>query len=328
MDKLKVTSSARLHITLIDLNGSIGRVDGGIGLTLKEPEIMLEFCKSAEVGISGVESEMLNRLSNSAHQLIDHLGIKEGVSVNVRNDIPTHCGLGSGTQSLLSLGYGISKLYGVETGIRELAHVLGRGGTSGIGTAAFEKGGFILDAGHRFGKGRKEKFAPTSASKGIHPAPVIANYSFPGWDIILATPGVKKGSHGEEEAELFAKLCPIPLGEVREISHIILMGILPAIIEEDIETFGRCIEKVQGIGWKKIEIEYQHPVIAETMGCMKDLGAFGVGMSSWGPAIFGFSDSKKESRRIQKETQRFLNSSAGGATLITKSRNKGAGLED
>ncbi|ODS39333.1 MAG: hypothetical protein A7316_05710 [Candidatus Altiarchaeales archaeon WOR_SM1_86-2] len=326
MEKLTIASSARLHMTLIDLNGSLGRVDGGIGLALKEPEIVLEFCKSGDLEISGVEGELFNRLSNAAYQLMDRLNIEGSVSINANNEIPEHSGLGSGTQSLLCTGYGISKLYDIDMSIRELACILGRGGTSGIGTAAFEKGGFIVDAGHRFGMGYKEKFAPTSASKGIPPAPVIANYNFPDWNVILAIPEVKKGSHGEEEAQLFEKLCPVPLREVREISHIILMNILPAIIEEDIKTFGGGVERMQRIGWKKIEIEYQHPVIAKTMETMKDSGAFGVGMSSWGPAVFGFSDSERESRQIQKETRRFLDDSVRGVTLITKARNKGVEL--
>jgi len=36
MEKLTIASSARLHMTLIDLNGSLGRVDGGIGPVWKE----------------------------------------------------------------------------------------------------------------------------------------------------------------------------------------------------------------------------------------------------------------------------------------------------
>jgi len=37
-----IKTPCRLHFSLIDLNGSLGRVDGGIGLTLKKPNFSIE----------------------------------------------------------------------------------------------------------------------------------------------------------------------------------------------------------------------------------------------------------------------------------------------
>ena len=39
---MEIETSARLHLSLIDLNGSEGRIDGGIGITLKNPSLILE----------------------------------------------------------------------------------------------------------------------------------------------------------------------------------------------------------------------------------------------------------------------------------------------
>ena len=50
-------------------------------------------------------------------------------------------------------GPGYAQLHGRQLTTRELARLMGRGGTSGIGTAAFDHGGFIIDGGHRFGAG-------------------------------------------------------------------------------------------------------------------------------------------------------------------------------
>ena len=36
-----IKSPSRLHLTLIDMNGSYGRIDGGIGLTIKDPNFVL-----------------------------------------------------------------------------------------------------------------------------------------------------------------------------------------------------------------------------------------------------------------------------------------------
>ena len=38
---LEIITPSRLHLTLIDMNASIGRVDGSIGLTLDNPVIKI-----------------------------------------------------------------------------------------------------------------------------------------------------------------------------------------------------------------------------------------------------------------------------------------------
>ena len=46
-----IKSPSRLHLGLIDMNGSYGRLDGGIGLTIQEPNFIL-YGESAEKGIT------------------------------------------------------------------------------------------------------------------------------------------------------------------------------------------------------------------------------------------------------------------------------------
>ena len=45
-----IKSPSRLHMSLIDLSGAYGRIDGGIGLTLKNPNFVL-FAEPSEQGI-------------------------------------------------------------------------------------------------------------------------------------------------------------------------------------------------------------------------------------------------------------------------------------
>ena len=37
-----IETPSRLHVTLIDLNGKYGRIDGGVGITIREPKLILE----------------------------------------------------------------------------------------------------------------------------------------------------------------------------------------------------------------------------------------------------------------------------------------------
>jgi len=311
---LTITTPSRLHITLIDLNASIGRVDGGIGLTLDDPVIRIAAEKSDIVEITG-KSEHIERMRTSAAMLLPE---GAGIRISIEQDYPSHIGLGSGTQASLAAGMAVNKLYNLGLSVYEIATKVGRGGTSGIGVAAFEKGGLILDGGHRFSE--KKDFLPSSASK-LPPAPVLLRRDFSDWDIVVAIPE-QKGASLKKEINIFQKECPVPLNEVEQLSHIILMQLLPALVEEDIATFGKSINAIQEIGFKKKEVELQ-PVSAKLMHALRESGAYGAGMSSFGPTVYAIGEDAGNIGRIAEE---FLGDK--GKVFITKARNKGARIED
>lgn len=307
---LKLTTPSRLHLTLIDMNASIGRVDGGIGLTLDKPVISIKAEKSDTFEITG-NSEHIERMRNSAALLLPE---GEGIHISIEKDYPSHVGLGSGTQAALAAVMAVNKIYNLGLSAYELAMKVGRGGTSGIGVAAFEKGGFILDGGHKFSE--KKAFLPSAASR-LPPAPVLLRKDFPDWGILVAIPE-QKGASSKKEVNIFKKKCPIPLLEVEKLSHIILMQMLPALAEEDIVTFGKSINSIQESGFKKREVELQ-PVSRELMQALRDGGAYGAGMSSFGPTVYAFGEDAENLGKIARE---FLGKK--GKVFITKARNKGA----
>ena len=51
--RVVVDAPARLHLGLIDMNGALGRVDGGIGITLREPRILLWAEEAEENRVEG-----------------------------------------------------------------------------------------------------------------------------------------------------------------------------------------------------------------------------------------------------------------------------------
>jgi beta-ribofuranosylaminobenzene 5'-phosphate synthase len=51
--KVYVKTPARLHLGLIDLNGDIGRIYGGLGVALDHPNVILETQKSKPLTVSG-----------------------------------------------------------------------------------------------------------------------------------------------------------------------------------------------------------------------------------------------------------------------------------
>jgi beta-ribofuranosylaminobenzene 5'-phosphate synthase len=311
--KLTITTPSRLHLALIDMNASIGRVDGSIGLTLDEPVIKVSARRSDIVEITG-KSEHIERMSNSAKALLPD---GEGIRISIEKDYPSHIGLGSGTQVSLASGMAINKLYDLGLSIYEVAVKVGRGGTSGIGVAAFKNGGFILDGGHKFSE--KKEFLPSAASK-LPPAPVLVRRDFPDWDIVVAVPE-QKGASQTNEVNIFQTVCPVPLHEVEKLSHVILMQLLPALAEEDIVTFGKSINAIQELGFKKREVELQ-PVSKELMQVLRDSGAHGAGMSSFGPTVYAFGEDINYLKKIAED---FLGGM--GQVFITKARNEGARIE-
>lgn len=306
---IRIRTPSRIHITLIDLNGESGRVDGGIGIALDEPCIEITAEKSDKVVIRG-DPELKERMRNACEAVCPG----KGVEIEIKKSYWNHIGLGSGTQAALAAGTAISKLYGIEVSPREIATKAGRGGTSGIGIGAFEKGGFLLDGGHKMSI--KKAFLPSSFSKGVYPAPLLLSYGFPDWGIVLAIPPYK-GAYDLYEKDIFSRECPIPLREVQEVCHIILMQVLPAIVEKDLETLGKAINAIQDTGFKKREISLQ-PEARELIDEMREAGAAGAGMSSFGPTVYAITD------RPDKIASTIKGKHPECTVIETRARNNGA----
>ena len=321
-----VRTPSRLHLTLIDMHGGSGRVDGSVGITLDEPGILVEVRQSPVLEVHGCSSVTQDRILHTARHVLKSLHAGGNVSITIREDYPSHIGLGSGTQLMLAIARGVAEIYGRSLTVKELALLVSRGGTSGIGTAAFELGGFIIDGGHTFGQGcQKSEFRPSAASLGIRPPPVIVHHEFPpDWRILLAMPDLPAGASGMRETDIFKTCCPVPLEDVQAICHEILMRMLPGIIERDIELFGSSINAIQGLGFKKVELGLQPKQIPDLLEIMRSSGAACAGMSSFGPTVYAIDDS--DMRGVEQAARSFMNDHGGGTTLITSARNKGASV--
>lgn len=305
-------------MTLIDMNASLGRVDGGAGIALESPciEISAEKSDKAEVIASAsIAHDIIGHAARSAKIMETKYGA--GARIRIVKAYKPHVGLGSGTQTRLAVASAANKLYGLGLSVREMTMVVQRGGTSGIGVTAFEKGGFILDGGHRFSD--KKDFLPSSLARAP-PPPIILRRDFPDWDIVVATPDLKS-IYRKNEANHFQVFCPVPLNEVRALSHLLLMKLLPALFEGNIEAFGSAINDIQKLGFKRREIGIQYPAVRKIMKEMLRSGAYGAGMSSFGPTVYGIAEDADE---VRKAVQKFLERSVGGEVKVVKAANRGA----
>jgi beta-ribofuranosylaminobenzene 5'-phosphate synthase len=317
--KVIIQTPSRIHLTLTDLTGKSCRVDGGVGIALDEPNILLEAERSEELAAEGVGSA---RAMAAAKMVMERFGLG-AIQLSIRSAYRTHIGLGSGTQLGIAAGKAVCELYDFKVTSREIAQVINRGGTSGIGTAAFDFGGFIIDGGHTFGPGKqKTDFRPSSVSNGVNPPPVIARHDFPKeWNIVLATPNLPKGAHGQKEIDIFRDYCPVPTEDVHELCYEILVRMVPSLVEQNLDDFGFAVNRIQELGFKRIEVMLQHPLVRKLMRDMRAAGAACSGLSSFGPTVYAITDYRpKDIASVAREVME----NVGGDVLITEARNEGA----
>jgi beta-ribofuranosylaminobenzene 5'-phosphate synthase len=319
-----IKTPCRLHFGLIDMNGALGRIDGGVGLALNTPNVIIEARLSNRLEVTGRKAGLARGI---VKMVMKHYKMRGGAFVKVIDLIPEHVGLGSTTQLSLAIAKCLTELHNIKATAEELATVVKRGGTSGIGVAAFEYGGFILDGGHTFGRGKeKECFLPSKASKAP-PPPILARYKVPyDWLFVLVIPNIAKGAHGEREVKIFTKYCPITVNEVRRISHIILMKILPSVASPNIEEFGEGLSEIQNFGFKKIEIELQHPIARELISKLKEV-SYGTGMSSFGPTVYALVKGRAMTEKVKTTAEELLSSrKLTGNVIVAEVNNSGASL--
>lgn len=317
MEKFWVKTGARLHLGQLDLNGSLGRLYGGIGLAIDQPQ--LEVVAEKKSNLSCVSSDNIEkRLENISLKYLEYYGLP-GVKIELVQSLPSHSGLGSGTQLSLALGFAITRVYGLKPSLKEMASITDRESSrSGIGVAAFEQGGFLIDGGKTVSKFEE---------RGTFDVPpILARIPFPeDWSIILALPYKDERMFGSKEVMAFNSLSPMDEQISGCICRLLVMKLLPSLLEKDLESFGRAVIEIQEkVG--KYFVPVQGGQYASAQGSriaeyMLSQGATGVGQSSWGPTIYGFIRQEKQEGLLER-TRRFLGDK--GLVWAASGRNQGA----
>jgi beta-ribofuranosylaminobenzene 5'-phosphate synthase len=307
--KVYVKTPARLHFGLMDLNGDLGRLFGGIGVGIDRPNVILEAQPSERLAVAGERNERVKAL---AKRFLEAYGIGANASISVKQAIPEHSGLGSGTQLALAVAAALAKLFNVDASTQELAEAMGRGQRTSVGTTVFEQGGFVVDGG------KSKNGFPTT----------IVRQPFPSdWVFVVAVPNAKRGLAKTEETAAFKALAPMTAEEAGRMCRLTMMKLLPSLFERDIKSFGEALTEIQtviGDYFAKVQGgTYSSQAAAEGIALMQKLGAYGAGQSSWGPAFYGLT-LKEQAEKIKAKMQAFLSEGVGGQVFTAKANNRGA----
>jgi len=308
---ITVTVPARLHLGFLDLNGGLGRRFGSIGLAIGGLGTSIAIRRTKHNEIMGPESGRVRRYLQIMERL---LALDGGHELNISKVVPAHAGLGSGTQLALAVAAGLRRLHNLPLDVEGDALHLGRGTRSGIGIGLFSRGGLVVDGGR---------------GNGPRPAPIVSQLPFPDrWRVLIILDAKLSGVHGADELATFAALAPMPEADAGHICRLVLMKALPAVVEQDLPSFGAAIKELQvRVG------DYFAPAqgnarftsrdVAAVLRTLDGAGAFGIGQSSWGPTGFAFAPSPEEAERLATIAQRDPNA-RGLDIRVCKGLNRGA----
>ncbi len=201
---------------------------GSVGLMIARPGVQITARSADTWSAEGPLAERALKFAKQVHRSLPQTARPQHLVVE---RVPNaHAGLGTGTQLALAVARAVaanSQLEGL--GAVELAHRAGRGLRSGLGVHGFERGGLLVEGGKKY-------------ADGI--APLLARVEFPSqWRVLLMIPPWGKGLHGSEEAKLFDQLGD-PSRSLRvtdSLCRLVLLGILPALAECDLRTFGEAL---------------------------------------------------------------------------------------
>src|SRR5262245_10289373 len=292
---IRVGAPSRLHFGLFNPGSAEGltRRFGGVGLMVEAPGVRVRVEPAADWSAEGPLAE---RALVFAHRVAASLTGENNdplypQRVTVEEAAAEHAGLGTGTQ----LGLAVARALAISAGrddlsAAELARHVGRGRRSALGVHGFERGGFLVEAGQR----AKGELSPLVACADVPRA----------WRVVLALPRGEPGLHGAGEGEAFRRLeaRPVSLSHTERLCRLVLLGMLPALVEDDLDAFGEAVyEFNRTVGESFAPVQggvYAGSAVAALVDFLRGQGAKGVGQSSWGPTVFALAPNEERAAAL------------------------------
>jgi beta-RFAP synthase len=316
-----VQAPSRLHFGLLSFPSGPQslpvRQFGGVGLMVQSPGVCLRAQPAATWSAEGTLAE---RALSYAHRLAAALppDTVRPQHLVVVQSAPEHAGLGTGTQLGLAVARAVMAASGFgQLSAVELAQRIERGVRSALGIHGFAQGGFLVDGGK-------------SSSTTV--APLVARLEFPDpWRVLLLLQPREIGRHGAGEREAFQRLSEqgIPLATTDALCRLVLLGLLPALVERDLNSFGEALyEFNRRVGEAFAPVQggaYAMPRIAERISFLRRHGVRGAGQSSWGPTVFAIVPDDEYGADLAGRVREAF--ALGAAeVLVTAACNRGATL--
>jgi beta-ribofuranosylaminobenzene 5'-phosphate synthase len=289
---------------------------GGVGLMVERPGLRLA-ANNAETW--SAEGPLADRALAFARRFAESFRLdKPDVDLPPQQLIveeapPEHIGLGVGTQLGLAVGRALALAWGCDLDAPDLARRVGRGRRSALGVYGFAQGGFLVESGKR--RQQEDDLAP-----------LAIRTAFPSqWRVVLVTPHQAPGLHGAAELEAFAHLAARPDATARTdaLCRQVLLGMLPALAEADLEAFGESLHDFNARAGEAFAAVqggvYSGPGVAECVEFLRGQGVRGVGQSSWGPTVFAVVGDEDRAADLRRRLSRRLDTAEVWVTAACNS---------
>ena len=208
----------------------------------------------------------------------------------MRDAIPPHVGLGSGTKLGLAIARGVAELAGVSARPEELAEASGRGARSSVGCWTFAAPGLVVEAG---------------VCDRDRVSPLVARHPMPDrWRCVLAMPLGVEGLSGNAEERFFSALRAQGSTVEPRVSRLVLTALLPGLVTESIEEFGAALTDIQreiGSMFASQQGGVFHPRATPIVEALHALGVGAVGQSSWGPTVYGIVEDPERAASVAED---------------------------
>jgi beta-ribofuranosylaminobenzene 5'-phosphate synthase len=328
--RVTVSTGARLHFGLLTHRPTSGREFGGLGVMVNSPgwtiavstidaaedsePDRLTVADSATLACPETESRIAAVVDRIRRQ--KHLNVPP-LDVSVLEAIPSHRGLGSGTQLALATARAIDAcLHSGQIPVDQLALLTGRGLRSAVGTWGFESGGLIVDGG-------KLELEPVGT--------LAARLQFPpDWRFLLIFPNSASGLSGEDEIAAFENLSGMPQETTDTLCRLTVMQFLPAVQNAD---FGRASAAICQYGRRVGEYFapaqggiYVDSRMLDLSRRLADEGIEGFAQTSWGPTCAVLCQDEIMAARVSDLVQS-TPQTRDCECLITSPLNRGATVE-
>ncbi len=304
-----ITAFPRLHLSLIAMNRSGYRINGGIGLSIQDPKIEVKVTENDLFTVKDERSTIFplplsERLKMSIDNAVNVKKFKKNIAVELTGSMLSNSGFGSGTIIRLACMEALHIVNQCPFTNDQLIELSGRGGTSGIGIRTYFQGGFVFDIGHK----EIHEILPSSSKESIKKQSLIIDSGqAPDWEIGICIPKDLKPLTEKEEIDFFTKSIPISDVQVNMTLYHVIYGVLASLKENDIETFSKSVKEIQKCRWKQLERDIYGNKLLEYEDVLYRSGASAVGMSSLGPSLYFVSKDVGTVIKLVEQTSEAVN---------------------
>jgi beta-ribofuranosylaminobenzene 5'-phosphate synthase len=112
------------------------------------------------------------------------------------------------------------------------------------------------------------------------------------------------------------------------IAGLLARQVLPAVATGNAEQFGSAVEelgRLNGAWYADEQGGTYRPPVGELVATLSDTpSVFGAGQSSWGPAVYGVTDTANAERAREAGEEALAAAGVDGSVQVVRGRNRGA----